>query len=153
MSYLCLFGLTFALFLQISRTLPASENIFLPNEKSQLEKAQNVDQRIKVYDAASKRLQQELEAAVDKEEFIKVPDKLRLWVSALTKSLEDIDANLKAKKKPRALINYEIQLRKSITRTESLKIRAPVDQQDVFDSSLAEAEKVRKQFVEILFRH
>ena len=147
----CLFILTLALPPQGADIPSFPDGIFLPSEKTQLEKAENVEQRIKVYDTASKRIQSGLEKAVTKEDFQTVPDALRLWVTLLSKSLEDIESNLKAKKKPRALINYEIQVRKSIARTESLKIRAPVDQQDIFDSCLAEAEKVRKKYVEILF--
>jgi hypothetical protein len=147
----CLFSFALALPLQAADSSSFPDDFFTPSEKAQLEKADNVEQRIKVYDDASRRLQQSLEAAITKEDFQTVPDTLRLWVSLLAKSLEDIESNLKAKKKSRALINYEIQVRKSIARTESLKIRAPVDQQDIFDACLAEAEKVRKRFVEILF--
>jgi hypothetical protein len=147
----CLFSFALALALQVADIPSFPDDTFVPSEKAQLEKAENVEQRIKVYDAASRRIQRDLEAAVTKEDFQTVPDTLRLWVSLLSKSLEDIELNLKSKKKPRVLINYEIQVRKSIARTESLKIRAPVDQQDTFDSCLAEAEKVRKKYVEILF--
>jgi len=127
--------------------------IFSPSEKARLENETNLDRRIKVYEAASKRMQKALEAAVSKEEFQTVPDMLKVWISLLSKSLEDIEANLKTKKKSRALISYEIQVRKSIANTQNYKIRAPVEQQDVFDSSLVKAETVRKRFVEILFRH
>jgi len=149
-SYLFTFAL--ALCLQAADTSAVQGDIFIPSEKAKIEKANTVEKRIKVYETASKRIQQELEAAAT-DEFQKVPDNLKIWTALLAKSLEDIETNLKTKKKSRALINYEIQLRKSITRTESLKIRAPVDQQDVFDSCLDQAEKIRKRFVEILFRH
>jgi hypothetical protein len=146
--------LTFAVvLLQTGDPSSGPADIFVPSEKTRIEKSQNVDGRIKVYETASNRIQQELEAAVTKEDFQKVPDSLRTWSSLLSKSLEDIESNVKAKKKSRALINYEIQVRKSITRTESLKIRAPVEQQDLFDSCLEQAENVRRRFVEILFRH
>ncbi len=144
------------LFLSLSQAVAPSATtgeIFIPSEKAKLENETNLDRRIKVYEAASKRMQQSLEAAVSKEDFQTVPDTLKLWISLLSKSLEDIEANLKTKKKSRALIDYEIQVRKSIANTQNYKIRAPVDQQDVFDSSLAQAETVRKRFVEILFRH
>ncbi len=132
--------------------LPATQgDIFLPSEKARIEKAENIERRIKVYEAASKRIQQNLETAVTKDDFQKVPDILQIWTSLLSKSLEDIETNLKSKKKSTALIHYEIQVRQSISRTEGLKIRAPVNQQDAFDSCLAQAEAVRKRFVEILF--
>jgi len=149
--YLCIFA--FVIFLQAEEPAAVPGEIFIPVEKARIEKAADVEQRIKVYDTAAKRIQQEVETAVTREEFQSVPDGLRLWTSLLAKSLEDIEVNLKANKKPRSLINYEIQLRKSIGRTESLKIRAPVDQQDIFDSSLEQAEKIRKRLFEILFRH
>jgi hypothetical protein len=149
----CLLAFCSALLLQTAGTSSKHGDIFLPSEKAQIEQADNVERRIKVYEAASKRMQQSLEAAIVKDDFHAVPDDLQRWTSLLAKSLEDIEANLKAKKKSRALIRYEIQVRKSISRTESLKIRAPADQQDIFDSCLAHAEKVRRRFVEILFRH
>jgi hypothetical protein len=132
---------------------PATGNLFSPAEQAQLEKASNVEGRIKVYTAASKRIQHSLETAVGKDNFETVPDDLKLWTALLSKSLEDIEANLQTKKKSRALINYEIQVRKSISQTESFKIRAPIEQQDLFESCLSDAAKVRKKFVDILFRH
>jgi hypothetical protein len=149
----CLLACYSALLLQTAGTSSMHGDIFLPSEKAQIEQADTVERRIKVYEAASKRIHQSLEAAIVKDDFHDVPDNLQLWTSLLAKSLEDIEANLKAKKKSRALIRYEIQIRKSISRTESLKIRAPVDQQDIFNSCIAQAERVRKRFVEILFRH
>lgn len=153
MPIICLLAFVSALLLQGTGSPSIEDDIFLPRERVQLEKAENVERRIKVYEAASKRIQKTLEAAVTKEKFQVVPNTLRLWMTLLSTSLEDIEANLRTKKKSRALINYEIQVRKSIARTESLKIHAPVDQQDIFDSCISEAETVRKQFIEILFRH
>jgi hypothetical protein len=129
------------------------DDIFLPSEKAKLETEGNVEKRIKVYQAVSKRINKSLEMEVLKNNFSDVPGKLRLWNALLSKSLEDIKVNLKAKKKSRALIKYEIEVRKSIARIESFKIRAPVDQQDVFDECIAKAEAVHEKFVEILFRH
>jgi hypothetical protein len=149
----CLLAFFSVLLLQAIGTSPMQGDIFLPSEKAQIEQADGIERRIKVYEAASKRIHQSLEAAIVKDDFHTVPDNLQRWTSLLAKSMEDIEANLKAKKKSRALIRYEIQVRKSISRTESLKIRAPVDQQDIFNACIAQAEKVRKRFVEILFRH
>ncbi len=140
------------LFIQSGGNAAALGDILSPGEKAQMEKADTIERRIKVYDAASRRIAQELEAAVVKDDSPAVPQILHTWSSLLSKSLEDIEANLKSKKKSRALINYEIQLRKSISRSESLKIRASADLQDAFDSCLEQAEKIRKRFVEILFR-
>lgn len=149
----CLLAFFSVFLLQVIGMSSMQGDIFLPSEKAQIAQADGIERRIKVYEAASKRIHQSLEAVIVKDDFHAVPDNLRLWTSLLAKSLEDIEANLKAKKKSRALIRYEIQVRKSISRTQSLKIRAPVDQQDIFDSCIAQAEKARKRFVEILFRH
>jgi hypothetical protein len=145
------FALLLAFFFQAGDVPPVAGEVFNSAEKAQLENAKNIEQRIKVYTAASRRIQQTLEASVDKEDFRTVPENLTLWIALLSKSLEDVEANLKSKKKSGALIKYEIQLRKSITNTTSLKIRAPVDQQDLFDSCISQAETVRRKFVAILF--
>ena len=142
-----------AFFFQAGDIPPVVGDVFNSAEKAQLENATNIERRIKVYEATSRRIQQTLEASVAKEDFQTVPENLTLWIALLSKSLEDIEANLKSNKKSGALIKYEIQLRKSITNTESLKIKAPVDQQDLFDSCISQAETVRKKFVAILFPH
>jgi hypothetical protein len=120
-------------------------------EQAKISREKSVDGRTKIYRAASIRIQKNLQQFVSKKEFESVPDTLKLWTTLLAKSLEDIETNLQAKKKPRSLINYEIQIRKTIVDIQGYKIAAPVDQQDAFDSCLAEAEKVRKRFVNILF--
>jgi len=145
------FALLLAFFFQAGDVPPVAGEVFNSAEKAQLENAKNIEQRIKVYTAASRRIQQTLETSVDKEDFRTVPENLTLWIALLSKSLEDIEANLKSKKKSGALIKYEIQLRKSIANTASLKIKAPVDQQDLFDSCISQAETVRRKFVAILF--
>jgi len=145
------FALLLAFFFQAGDVPPVAGEVFNSAEKAQLENAKNIEQRIKVYTATSRRIQQTLETSVDKEDFRTVPENLTLWIALLSKSLEDVEANLKSKKKSGALIKYEIQLRKSITNTTSLKIRAPVDQQDLFDSCISQAETVRRKFVAILF--
>ena len=95
---------------------------------------------------ASRRLQESIEAAAAKDDFQTVSENLKLWTALLSKSLKDIEPNLKAKKKSRALISYEIQVRKSIADTGNIKIKAPVDQQDLFDSCISQAEAVRGKF-------
>lgn len=152
MAILSQITLALALLLQGAGASAPGE-IFDAKEKSRLEKARNVEGRIKVYESASKRIQHSLEGSIGKEEFDSVPEILNLWAALLTHSLEDIQTNLKTKKKSRALINYEIQIRKSISNMENAKIKIPVEQQDAWEDCLAEAEKVRKRFVEILFHN
>jgi hypothetical protein len=134
-------------------SVPAyGDDIFSPEEIRQLQKGDSVENRIKIYQAASVRIQKNLQQSVAKEEFKMVPDTLKTWTLLLAKSLEDIETNLKAQKKPRSLINYEIHVRKAIVNTKGHKIKAPADQQDAFNSGIAQAESVHKKFVEILFQ-
>ena len=141
----------FAFLLQNAGVPPVPADALSPDETARLEKEVNVERRIKVYEEASARIQQSLVTAVNKEDFQTVPDRLKAWTTLLTKSLQDIETNLKAKNKSKQLIKYEIQLRKSIATMQGYKIKAPADLQDDFDACSAQAEKVRKRFVEILF--
>jgi hypothetical protein len=135
-----------------SGPIPANEDdIFSATEISRLKTENSVELRIKIYQAASMRTHKNLQQSVSKEEFETVPETLKIWASLLAQSLEDVETNLKAKKKPRNLISYEIHLRKAISSMQSCKIKAPADQQDAFDSWLAQTESIRKKFVEILF--
>jgi len=143
--------LTLSVCVQGGGASSAAGEILNSKEKAQMAKADSIDRRIKVYEAASKRIQQTLQDSVLKENFGVVPETLSRWTALLALSLEDIEANLKSKKRSRSLINYEIQVRKAISSTQSLKIRAPIDQQDAFDSCLSRAEAIRKKLVEILF--
>jgi hypothetical protein len=127
-------------------------DVLNPDEKAKLSAAQKVDERIQVYHSASKRMQQSITVAVSGNDFSNMPDALNRWVELLSGSVEDIDANIKPKKKSKALIRYEIQVRQALTSLKGYKAKAPIDQQDVFDSKLSEAESIRKRFVEIIFR-
>jgi hypothetical protein len=134
-------------------SLSFPDDVLSPAEKIKVERESNVEHRIKIYQSASARIQKELGEAIAREEFQTVPNQLNKWVLLLSSSLKDIESSLKAKKKSRPLINYEIQVRKAIASTQEYKMRAPVEQQDIFDSSLTQAETIRKKFVEILFAH
>jgi hypothetical protein len=153
MSTIWLLGFLLSLLLQAGLIPPFPEGILSPAEKTQIERESNIQRRIKIYETASARIQQALQSAISKKEFQTVPENLTLWTSLLTESLKDIEDNLKSKKKSRALIKYEIQVRKSIAAIQAGKIKAPADQQDAFDLCLARAGEVRSKFVEILFRH
>ncbi len=146
------FALILSMLIQAGSVSTPTGDVFSPAEKAQLERTNSINGRIKVYQAASVRIQRIMQAAMAKGELDTIPDSLKLWTSLLAKSLEDIQANIKSKKKPRSLINYEIQVRKQIADTKDLKTRAPIEQQDVFDSCIAQAEAIRKKFVEILFK-
>jgi hypothetical protein len=141
--------------LQAAGVAPLSfpDDVLSTAEKVQMERESNVERRIKIYESASVRIQKELQDAVSREEFQTVPNQLNKWILLLSSSLKDIESNLKAKKKSRPLINYQIQVRKAIASTQEYKMRAPVEQQDIFDSSLTQAEAISKKFLEILFAH
>jgi hypothetical protein len=120
-------------------------------EKAQLQKEQKLDNRIKIYDRASIRMSKTLEALAIREDFEPVPAALEKWTALLSLAARDIQEHASRKKKSKALIRYEIGLRRALSDVQSYKIRAPVDQQDTFDSFLKHAEAIRKSFVDILF--
>ncbi len=130
---------------------PVLEDILEPEERARLEQGRNIDRRIKVYDSVSQRIQKEIMAAVLEGDFQNVPEKLRQWNLLLSVSLKDIDSNLRGKKKPKSLKKYEINIRKSISETENYKFDAPLDQQDVMEAYIEQAEEMRKRFVDLLF--
>ena len=144
-------ALVFSLTAQSAGTLaPAAEGLTAA-EKERLAREQKLDNRIKIYETASKRLLKSLETAVLKEQYDSDLPILRAWTGLLNTAFADIDKNASRKKKSKALIRLEIQLRKALADVQEYKIRAPIDQQDAFDSFLARSEEIRKKFVGILF--
>jgi hypothetical protein len=151
-----LFGpivLVLTMLIQSGDVSSATNDVLTPLEQAEMAAAKSIDQRIKIYEAASKRIQLQLQGAMSKNEFEAVPAILTLWTSLLNRSLEDIESVLKSKKKPKNLKKYEIHLRKAIKETQDYKTKTPFDQQDAFNACLVRAETIRKQFVEILFLH
>lgn len=146
-------GFIFSLLLQTAAVPSFPEGVLSPAESINLKGEKNIERRIRVYESASKRYQGLIEGAISAEEFQTVPGNLMLWRTLLDESLKDIEVNLKSNKKSRALIRYEIQVRKTIATLQDNKFRAPEDQQGLLDSCLARAGEVRKKFVEILFRN
>jgi hypothetical protein len=151
MAFLTPFFLALSLLFQAAAGPPDMSNILNPAEQAQMSAAQKVEDRIKVYLNASIRIQRSLHETVTKKEYETTPNTLQLWGSLLSKSLEDIEANLKTKKKSKALIRYEIQVRKALVDLRNSKVNAPYEQQDAFDDCITRAESIRKKFVEILF--
>jgi hypothetical protein len=152
MAFLGSFILILSLLCQTSPAPAYPDDFFSGAELLKLKKEDSVEKRIKTYQAASERIQKNLQQSAAKEEFNAVPDTLKNWTRLLDESLADIETNLKAKNKPRSLIKYEIHVRKAIVNMKNYKIKAPADQQDAFASCMAQAESVHKKFVEILFR-
>jgi hypothetical protein len=136
---------------QINAAAQQSDDGLLPLERKQLQQARKIDARIKIYDNASARLRSVFDAAVAREDIEAMPPALGAWMNLLNSSLKDIDAAERRKKKAKALINYEIHLRKSIAEVKDYKIRAPIEQQDFLDAWLAQAEKIRSRFFDVLF--
>jgi len=125
---------------------------FTPDERSRLQREQKVDNRIKVYEKASKRFQKLVSEAVASQRFTDVPVTLSAWMEIIHASLKDIEANLTGKKKSKQLIKYEIQIRKAIMSMEDYKLRAPIEQQECFEAWIEQADAVRTRFVDILFK-
>jgi hypothetical protein len=125
----------------------------LPEEKIELSQSKSLNSRIKIYHAASQRMVQALQDAVRKEQFETVPDALEAWVSLLEASIKDIEADPKANKKSKKLRKFEIHIRKTLKDLPNMKLKAPYEQIDAFDSCVAKAETIRKKIVDILFKH
>ncbi len=122
-----------------------------PTEKAQLEKEEKIDNRIKIYEGASTRWHGAIRRGVSTNDYNGIPEIMKAWTSLLTASLKDIDEHMQRKKKSRALIQYEIQLRKEITEMQDFKLKAPLELQEDFEQWMANAEDVHKKFVDILF--
>ena len=126
-------------------------DIFTAKEIKKLEKERDINDRMKIYTDASKRIQKRVNRAASRGQFQSIPDDLTLWTTLLTNSFEDIRASIDPEKKYKNLIKFEIQVRKSLDDLQDNKIKAPLDQHDVFDACLEQAEAIRKKFVELIF--
>ncbi len=143
--------LALGIFLQADWASSFEGDIFTAKEIKKLEKERDINDRIKVYTDASKRIQKRLNKAASRRQFQSVPGDLALWTALLANSYEDIKASIDPKKKSKNLIKFEIQVRKSLDDLQDNKIKAPLDQHDAFDACLSQAEAIRKKFVEIIF--
>jgi len=129
------------------------DDVLTSVEKLRIEKESKVENRIKVYESVSKRIHRAIEDAIAKNEFETLPANLQIWTSFLEESFKDIEANIKPPKKPRALIKYEIHLRKAVSAMQKSKVRIPLEQEEVFNSCLSRAAAVHRKMVKILFGH
>jgi hypothetical protein len=139
--------------IQTGNKAPVLDEILNSQEKAKFSESNSLKNRLDVYKSASIRIQKDLQLAISKEDFSLVARILKTWTQLLSESLKDVEASPKMKKRLRALISFEIQVRKSIATMNDYKIRAPSDMQDAFDSCLVTAETIRKQFVDVLFLH
>ena len=154
MPILTSFSLLMAIFLQSGNAPSFPEGTFTDKEQKKIEKNQDdLKERIEVYKDASVRMQKKLRKDIRAKNFSPVPDYLKTWTSLLSGSLKDIEANLNPdKKRPKALIKYEIEIRKAVNDLKDYQLRAPVEQQDAFDLCIAEADTIRGKIVDILFK-
>ena len=154
MSILCSLILALSISLQYGNVRGFPAGTFTEKEAGKIEKESNdIDARINVYRDASIRMQKELRDTVSKEGFQDVPDHLQLWTSMVTQSLRDIEASIDPKKKKsKALIKYEIHVRQTLNDLRELQIRAPYEQQIVFEDCINAANVARGKMVDILFQ-
>jgi hypothetical protein len=127
-------------------------NCLTAGEVKRLSQQQKVDGRVKVYKDISERYHQAIISAAAKKAFDEMPALISCWKDNLTVSLKDVEANINRKKKSGALIDYEIQLRRSIVDMNDVRLKATYEKQDAFDSWIAQANTARQRFVDILFQ-
>ena len=127
------------------------EDGLTPSERAQLEKEEKIDNRIKIYEAASLRCLGAIKKAVTTDDFNGIREMLKAWTHLLSASLRDIDEHMQSKKKSRTLIHYEIHVRKAISDMQDFKLKVPVELHEDFDAWTAGAEGVHKKLVDILF--
>lgn len=146
--------LSLNLLVQMAGTAPTTIEAFTPGEKSQLSlSSRSLNSRIKIYDEAALRIQRDLQETLKREQYEQVPDILIAWVSLLQTSISDIEADSKANKKSKQFRKFEIHIRKTIKDLPNMKLKAPYEQHDAFDSCIANAETIRKKMIDILFKH
>ncbi len=121
-------------------------------EKKRLSAEEKIDNRIKIYRKISERLHASIENSAAKQKFEEAVPLLGCWKELLVASLKDIEANINRKKKSGALIDYEIQIRKSIVDMDDVRLKAPVSQQGDFEGWISQATSAHERFVDILFQ-
>jgi hypothetical protein len=122
-----------------------------PAQQSELEAAQKIDKRIKIYDQASDQRRRAVEKAAGQKNSDAVTSALRSWTELLDYALTDIQANAKQSSRSKALKNFEIHLRKAIGEMGDLETKGSYEQYEVFESWMRHANEVRQKLVLILF--
>jgi hypothetical protein len=121
-------------------------------ETKRLAGQSGIDGRIKAYRDISERYHKAVVSAVAGKRFAEIPPLIACWTERIEVSRKDIEDNVNRKKKSGALIDYEIQLRRSVVDLNSARIKAPHDMQEQFESWIAQAIQTRQKFVDILFQ-
>jgi hypothetical protein len=130
----------------------AGAECLLPAEKKRLSEQAKIEGRIRVYRDISERYHQAILSAVAKRNFDRIQAVIGCWKDQLGVSMKDIDANINRKKKSGSLIDYEIQLRKSIVDMNDARLKATVEQQPDFESWISQAKRIHDRFVDLLFQ-
>jgi hypothetical protein len=152
MTYFCPLIVVAVLLAQNGSQATAPLDPLTPAEKSRLEAEPKVDDRIKIYQTASERFRSTLQTQIKEHEFETLQGLLDSWLQLLETSAKDIDTSItNRKKKSKALIRYEIQLRRSISDVQGYKTTVPVDVFDAFEAWAKQAENIHQTFVDILF--
>ncbi len=120
-------------------------------DRDKLARESKLDNRIRIYDEASSRCEKMIAGMIQQEAFQSTPEKLKLWSALLDSALQDIESSPGRKDKSKALIRFEIHLRRSISAMQELKLKALVEQQDAFEGWINGSELVRKKLVGFLF--
>jgi hypothetical protein len=142
-----------SLFVQAGGASPPAVESFSIEEKARLAASIAINGRISIYNKASQRIQTDLQEAIHQDHFEIVPDILTAWSSLLQTSIADIETDGKSNKKSKELRKFEIRIRKDIKDLADMKLKAPYNQQDIFESCIAKAETIRKKIIDILFKN
>ena len=129
----------------------AADNCLMNEEKERLKTEMNLDRRIRIFEAGSRRCESSVVNFIVRGEFQYCPGALRAWRSLLEQSLQDIQSRPGRKDKSRALIRFEIQIRRAIAAVRDSRVRVPVELLQEIDDWLGRAEEIRKDLVKILF--
>ncbi len=131
---------------------PQDTGCLLPAEKLRLQTETKLDNRIKMYEAASTRCESIVQYALSTPTPPSITPTLNGWMQLLEASLKDIEQSADRKNKSKALIRYEIQLRKAISELQDFKMKGSYEQLQEIDAWTEKAENIRKKFVDILFQ-
>ncbi len=124
----------------------------LPAEKLRLEREPKLDNRIKIYETASARCFDIVQRALAAPTPPSVSATLADWMQLLEQSLNDVEKTADRKKKSKALIRYEIQLRKSIAVVQDARMKVSYEGMEEIEAWTSKAGEIRRKFVDILFQ-
>src|SRR5512140_3474466 len=106
----------------------------LPAELRKLETEPRLDSRVKIYETASDRCLASARQALALPNPPPVSSILNGWMQLLERSLGDIEKHSDRKKKSKALIRFEIQLRKSIAELKDSRMKVNYEEMQEIDS-------------------